>query len=135
ADTARVALAGAGARLAICPEKPRVLAAGQSITLPRGEVFQIFPAGQSACCYLAAEGGIAVPQVLGSASTYVRAAIGGIGGRALRRCDFVPLVVARAAGRAELRLAVTAIGDQPIRVVLGPQQECFTDEAVATLLS
>src|SRR6266446_2198629 len=84
ADTVRVALAGAGASLAIGAERKRVLGAGQSVTLLCGEVFQIVPGGQSACCYLASEGGIAVPLVLGSASTYVRAAIGGIEGRALR---------------------------------------------------
>src|SRR5439155_16094558 len=80
ADTARVALAGVGASLAIGAEQPRVIAAGQSITLQGGEVFQIFPGDQSACCYLGVEGGIAVPLVLGSASAYVRAAIGGIEG-------------------------------------------------------
>jgi biotin-dependent carboxylase-like uncharacterized protein len=137
ADTVRVALAGAGASLAIGRERPRVLAAGQSATLPRGEVFQIVPGEQSACCYLAAEGGIAAPRVLGSASTYVRAALGGLEGRALRRGDVVPLGVACASARDELRLPspMTASGDQPIRVVLGPQHEYFTEEAVATLLA
>src|SRR5439155_10362715 len=136
ADTARVALAGVGASLAIGAEQPRVIAAGQSITLQGGEVFQIFPGDQSACCYLGVEGGIAVPLVLGSASTYVRAAIGGIEGRALRRGDVLPLGVAYASARAELRLRSLppATGDQPIRVVLGPQQECFTRAAIATLL-
>jgi biotin-dependent carboxylase-like uncharacterized protein len=136
ADTVRVALAGTGASLEIGAEKPRVIGAGQSLTLPRGEVFQIVPGEQSACCYLAAEGGIAVPLVLGSASTYVRAAIGGIEGRALRRGDVVPLGVACASARAELRLPSPPppAGEHPIRVVLGPQQEYFTAEAVATLL-
>src|SRR3984893_4559210 len=136
ADTVRVALGGAGASLALGPERPRVFAGGQSVTLPRGEVFQIVPGEQSACCYLAAEGGIAVPRVLGSASTYVRAALGGIEGRALRRGEVVLWGVACAPARDELRLPspMTASGDQPIRVVLGPQHEYFTEEAVATLL-
>ncbi len=136
ADTVRVALAGAGASLAIGAERKRVLGAGQSVTLPCGEVFQIVPGEQSACCYLAAAGGIAVPLVLGSASTYVRAAIGGIEGRALRCGDVVPLGVACASARAELRLPSLppAAGEHPIRVVLGPQQEYFTAEAVAALL-
>src|SRR4029077_4860740 len=127
ADTVRVALVGAGASLAIGAERPRVLAAGQSVTLPRGEVFEILPGGQSACCYLAAEGGIAVPCVLGSAATYVRAAIGGIEGRALRHDDLVPLAMTRVSARIELRLPspMTATGEQPIRIVLGPQQGYF----------
>src|SRR5206468_8897729 len=36
ADTVRVALAAAGASLAIGAERPRVVTSGQSITLPRG---------------------------------------------------------------------------------------------------
>jgi biotin-dependent carboxylase-like uncharacterized protein len=135
ADTVRVALSGAGASLAIGAENGRV-GAGQSATLPRGEVFQVVVGPQSACCYLAVEGGVTVPLVLGSASTCVRAAIGGLEGRALRRGDFVPLAVAHESDRAELRLSsqMVATGDQPIRVVLGPQQEYFTEEAVAAFL-
>ena len=135
ADTMRVALAGPGASLAIGAEKARV-DAGQSVTLLRGQVIEVVAGRRSACCYLAVEGGIAVPLVLGSASTYVRAAIGGLEGRALRQGDFMPLAMARASDRPELRLSSPspATGDQPIRVVLGPQQEYFTEEAVNALL-
>jgi biotin-dependent carboxylase-like uncharacterized protein len=134
ADTVRVAIAGVGASLAIGAEKARI-GAGQSVTLPRGAVVEVV-AGQSASSYLAVEGGIAVPPVLGSASTYVRGAIGGLDGRALRRGDFVPLTIARASERAQLRLPLplTPTGDQAIRVVLGPQQEYFTEQAVAAFL-
>ncbi len=134
AEVVRVALVGPGASLVIGGE---VMAAGQSVTLSRGEVLQIVVDRQSACCYLAVEGGIAVPLVLGSASTYVRAAIGGIEGRLLRRDDIVPLAVERAPERNELRLPrpSDAARDQPIRVILGPQQESFTKEAVTVLLN
>jgi allophanate hydrolase len=135
AETVRVALAGAGASLVVGAESARV-GAGQSVTLPRGVIIEIEAGRQSACCYLAVEGGLAVPLVLGSASTYVRAAMGGLDGRALRRGDFVPLALARASDQPELRLPspVPATGDQPIRVVLGPQQDFFTEEAVRALL-
>ena len=135
ADTVRMALSGTGASLAIGAEKARV-EARESVTVPRGEIVEIVVGRQSASCYLAVEGGIAVPMVLGSASTYVRAAFGGLDGRALQSGDVVPLAVARASKRAELRLSapMRETGDQPIRVVLGPQQEYFTAEAVAILL-
>ena len=135
AETVRVAIAGAGASLVIGVEKARV-EAGQSMTLPRGETVEIVVGRRSACCYLAVEGGIAVPPVLGSASTYTRAALGGLDGRILRHGDVVPLAVARASERAELRrsLPMQATTDQAVRVVLGPQQEFFTKQAVATLL-
>ncbi|MGH7060861.1 MAG: biotin-dependent carboxyltransferase family protein [Stellaceae bacterium] len=134
AGRVRLALAGDGAGL--------VLAGGstapgwQSCTLVRGEVFRIAVGRQSACAYLAVEGGIAVPLVLASASTYVRAGLGGFEGRALRGGDIVPLAVESPAERAESRLPAPPPADpeRPIRVVLGPQQEYFTDDAVATLL-
>jgi biotin-dependent carboxylase-like uncharacterized protein len=132
-DTARVALAGPGAGLVV---GERSIGAGQSITLTRGAVFRVLVGHQSVCCYLAVEGGIAVPLVLGSASTCARAAIGGIEGRLLRRDDVVPLGIMRAPERPEVRLArpPATEHDQPIRVILGPQQEYFTDDAVAALL-
>jgi biotin-dependent carboxylase-like uncharacterized protein len=136
ADTVRVAVAGLGAALAIEGERGRVVPAWQSVTLVRGAVFQVVLGRESVCAYLAVEGGVAVPLVLGSASTYLRAGLGGFGGRSLRQGDLVPLAVERASDRPEQRLPapLPATADQPFRVILGPQQEYFTEEAVATLL-
>ena len=137
ADSVRVAIVGAGASLRVGREDPFVVPAGQSATLPGDEVFQVVAGRHSACCYLAVEGGIAVPLVLGSASTYTRAAIGGLEGRALRRKDVVPLAITRASLGTELRAPALplAVGEQSIRVILGPQQEYFTEEAVTALLN
>jgi biotin-dependent carboxylase-like uncharacterized protein len=134
-DTVRVGLAGAGASLVTGAASSSV-PAGHSVTLSRGDVLKVTVGGLPSCCYLAAEGGFAVPPVLGSASTYVRAGIGGLAGRGLLSGDFLPLAIARATARPELRLpsSLPATGDQPIRVVLGPQQEYFTEAAVAALL-
>jgi biotin-dependent carboxylase-like uncharacterized protein len=136
ADTARLSLVGTGASLSVRGEKVKIAAAGQSVTVRRGDIVQIAVGRQSACCYLAAEGGIAVPKVLGSASTYVRAALGGLNGRALQREDAVPLAMACASERTELRAPAprSAPTDRPIRVVLGPQQKYFRKETLATLL-
>jgi biotin-dependent carboxylase-like uncharacterized protein len=134
-DAVRIALVGSGANLRIGRENPRILANGQSATLRRGEVLQIVAGQLSACCYLAVEGGIPVPFVLGSASTYVRASFGGLQGRALQPGDVLPLAIASPSDRAELRLPLPpdTVRDRPIRVVLGPQLEYFTEDAVAAL--
>ena len=136
ADSTRLALIGTGASLRIRGENPRVAAAGQSVRVQRGDIVQIALGRKSACCYLAIEGGIAVPRVLGSASTYVRAALGGLNGRALRHDDVIPLAVGCASERNELRAPALASGspDQPIRVVLGPQHKYFKKESLAALL-
>src|SRR5437763_11363500 len=53
ADTARLALVGAGASLGIRSERPRVVPAGQSVTVRRGDVLQIALGRQCGCCYVA----------------------------------------------------------------------------------
>lgn len=133
AGLVRVAVAGAGASLAI--EGGRTVPGWRSVTLRRGSVFEVVLGREAVCCILAVAGGIAVPAVLGSASTYGRGGFGGLAGRALRAGDLVPLVDAAPAG-AELRLPRPPdVGKgQPIRIVLGPQQDRFTEAAVATLL-
>src|SRR5439155_15381681 len=72
----------------------------------------------------------------GSASTCVRAALGGLNGRALQHDDVVPLATAYASERGEVRAPVRppAPADQPIRIILGPQQNYFRKEALQALL-
>jgi biotin-dependent carboxylase-like uncharacterized protein len=134
ADSVRIALGGAGASIDL--GDGRQVPAWRSLSLSRGAEFQIVLGREAACCVLAVEGGIAVPLVLGSASTYVRGGIGGFEGRALRRDDILPLALARASERPELRLPAPpdAGRGRPVRVILGPQQDRFTDEALAALL-
>lgn len=87
--------------------------------------------------YLALPGGIDLPAVLGSQSTYVRAALGGHGGRRLEKGD--RLAAAAPHPRSLLRLAAPSRpplgGDCELRVVRGPQDEYFTKEAVEALFS
>jgi biotin-dependent carboxylase-like uncharacterized protein len=49
------------------------------------------PTGERAVRYLAVRGGIAVPRVLGARATLLAAGIGGLGGRALRKRDVLPI--------------------------------------------
>lgn len=137
ADSLRIALVGCGAAVEVRSTNPRVIPAGRSVRLVRGEVFRIGALADSACAYLAVEGGPDVPPVLGSMSTYVRGAIGGFQGRRLQKDDVVPLRLASVADQAEsalpgpLRLGL----EEPVRVVLGPQADWFTGDAVQTFLT
>jgi allophanate hydrolase len=137
ADSVRVALAGTAAQIEIRSGTPKRIPAGRSVTLVRDDVFRVGVLADSVCAYLAIEGGPDVAKVLGSASTYVRGRIGGLSGRRLLRGDAIPLKLARVAARPECALARPLdLGlDQPIRVVLGPQADYFTDEAVRTFLA
>ncbi len=137
AESVRIALVGCSAGIEFRSGNARTVPAGQSVRLTRGEVFRIGPLQDSVCAYLAIEGGPDVPMVLGSASTYVRGAIGGFCGRRLKQNDVVPLKLAAVELRGERALSrpLDLTLDQPIRVVLGPQADFFTDGAVKTFLT
>lgn len=137
AASVRVALVGSNASIEIRLAAPRRIAAGASVRLERGDVFRIGALGDSICAYLAIEGGLAIEPMLGSASTYVRSGIGGLQGRRFQARDVIPLSLDRVDERVERALAgpFDLALDQPIRVILGPQADYFTDAAIATLLS
>jgi biotin-dependent carboxylase-like uncharacterized protein len=90
--------------------------------------------------YLAVNGGIDVPLVLGSRSTFTRSALGGFEGRALCAGDRIPVGAAsgppRGPGRLLPRHAVPLYGHaHSVRVVMGPQDDAFTDEGIRTFLA
>lgn len=89
--------------------------------------------------YLALSGGIAVPQVMGSHSTYLRAGIGGHEGRALQAGDVLEIARVAALPYRLNELAYPLIpkyaGDLRLRVILGPQDDLFTDAGITTLLN
>ncbi len=101
-----------------------------------------FGGRKSGCrAYLAAAGGIDVTPVLGSRSTYLNGGFGGFEGRALCQGDLIPLGQASfhlssVAGRSFPATFIPNYSDAPeIHVVLGPQDDYFTDEGLATFLS
>ena len=137
ADAIRVALAGSRAGLEILGSDPVRVPAHQSVTLVRGQRFRVGALPDGSTAYLAVEGGFAVPRVYGSRSTYGRAGIGGLDGRALTDGDNLPLELAAAPARGEIRLSDDGYLDEiaPFRIILGPQRDYFTDQAVAVFLS
>jgi biotin-dependent carboxylase-like uncharacterized protein len=136
AERAHIGLAGDGAAIELVGERSSTVGGWRSLMLRRGQIVRIGRLSEAACCYLSVEGGFAVAPCLGSASTFVRGGLGGLEGRVLRAGDLVPLASETDGHRAELSLCEPpATGrDEPIRIVLGPQHDHFTDEAVGTLL-
>jgi len=95
--------------------------------------------GARAC--LAASGGIALSDFLGSCATYLPGGFGGFEGRALRAGDQLFLGRYREsdllirAGKAWPRSARLPYSPNPtLRVVMGPQDDHFTSEGLATFL-
>lgn len=89
--------------------------------------------------YLAIRGGIDVPVVLGSRSTYTRAGVGGIEGRALRAGDVLKVgdeveAIARATTLPS-EFAPVYSNEIKLRVLLGPQEDYFTQAGIDTLFN
>jgi antagonist of KipI len=89
-------------------------------------------------CYMAVPGGIDVPEVMGSRSTYTRSSIGGFKGRTLRPGDRLANIDGANPPSRSSKLPqalIPAFGHQHLlRVVMGPQDEAFTPQGVASFL-
>lgn len=91
--------------------------------------------------YLCVEGGINVPLVLGSRSTFTRSQLGGFEGRPLLPGDKIPVAdTAHATARVGARkLAPDKIPhygkDHILRVIMGPQDDAFARAGIETFLS
>jgi allophanate hydrolase len=137
AASVRLAVAGPGARVeAASGGRTTQIGAYRGFTLKAGDRFAVSPGAGSAVIYLAVEGGLALPEVMGSQATFVRGALGGFRGRALRPGDEIPLRRGEASPRAELAMPAPSF-PQParIRVMLGPQDDYFTAGAIDAFLS
>ena len=108
-----------------------------TLALETGDVIKLGPARAGVRAYVAFSGGIDVPVVLGSRSTYLRGGLGGLEGRALRKGDALRLFPA--ALPPLRRVPPSGIPDlaagPEIRVVLGPQADRFAAEGLQAFLA
>jgi allophanate hydrolase len=103
--------------------------AWRSVTLDVGDVLETGTV-RGGVAYITVGGGFDTPVQLGSRSTYQRALIGGIDGRLLAKGDSLPCGVPAVPPQGERHAAPWRYDESPIRVILGPQQEHFTAEAL-----
>jgi antagonist of KipI len=112
----------------------------RTIAVNAGSVLSFLGQRDGLRAYVALGGGVDVPVVLGSRSTSTRSGLGGLEGRPLRAGDRLPLGPApdgpTAQSRAMRPSAIPRCGHRHlVRVVLGPQDEAFSDQGRATFLS
>ncbi|QMU22800.1 biotin-dependent carboxyltransferase family protein [Gordonia rubripertincta] len=102
--------------------------------LPAGSELRLGPLRSGARAYIAFAGGIDVPVVMGSRSTYMLSGIGGFEGRALRAKDVLPLGPRTRAVEEGRRLPVryrpTPSASIEARIVLGLAAYRFTPESL-----
>ncbi|MGS5088043.1 5-oxoprolinase subunit C family protein [Hydrogenophaga sp. A37] len=136
AGPVRLALAGRVGATCLRGDGSRsTLPAWHSATLRDSDQLLLSPA-ESGCAYLAVAGGLLMEPQLGSRSSYWRAGLAGVLGRAFRPGDQLPCGAWHLTDPREWRCRspwTASVG--PVRVLLGPQQDHFTADAIAQFLS
>jgi 5-oxoprolinase (ATP-hydrolysing) subunit C len=120
----RVALAGASRSAEIAG---RAVAFDTSTTVADGETLTLGFAKGGSFSYLAIEGGIEGEPMFGSLAVNARAGLGSPHPRPLQSGDELQTEPASVA--PERRIELPAIPDAPIRIVFGPQDDEFSDDA------
>ncbi len=124
-----------GARFAARFGSGGQVAWNETLLIAPGDTLDVGAAQDGCRCWLAAQGGIAVPAVMGSRSTFLPAGFGGHAGRALKRGDVLALGGERHPVR-RLRADPPAIDvASPLRLVAGPQSAWFDDRGLAALFA
>jgi 5-oxoprolinase (ATP-hydrolysing) subunit C len=129
ADTCRIAVTGGAFTMSA---DGVALAPWRSHTLRRGQRLSLGGAPDAVWGYLAVAQGFDVAPQLGSQATHLRS---GIGGRRFAEGDVLLLCAAQAPAGRERRVAAPHRASGPMRVVLGPQDDFFAPETIATFLA
>lgn len=96
-----------------------------------GATLRIGGAQSGARCYLCVRGGIAVPLLLGSASTHILTGLGGFVGRPLKRGDILQIGKPSGTQRTIVRETLRKLAPRKIlRATDGPQSDWFSRASV-----
>ena len=107
----------------------------------KGDIISFTKIKNGCRSYLLVAGGIDVPDVLGSKSTYVRGKIGGLEGRPLKKLDIINIGkpnegLENITGRKVSNINIPIYQEEnEIKVILGPQDDYFTKDGLHTFLS
>lgn len=103
----------------------------------KGDVLKMGTAMSGMRSYLAVSGGFKLPFVMGSLSTNLKCGLGGFEGRKLKAGDVLPLretITLPLVGSRKTQPENNYRRDITVRVVLGPQDDYFTDKGIETFL-
>lgn len=117
----------------------RAIPMWKTLSVSQGSVLSFGPSTKGCRSYICIAGGIDVPLVMGSRSTFLRGKIGGLSGRALQKGDTLHLCEKNPAGIKVKELTEAFIPDyretEKIRVIMGPQANLFAKSACDKFLS
>ncbi|SCH66354.1 biotin-dependent carboxyltransferase family protein [Romboutsia sp. Marseille-P6047] len=111
----------------------------KAIVVKKGDILSFESAIDGARSYISFSGGLDIPTIMGSKSTNVKCSIGGYNGRTLKKGDFIKFkspkeYIPNFASKNIINNET--YGNKVIlRVILGPQDDAFTNEGLNTFLS
>jgi len=102
----------------------------------KGDILSFKGIKSGSRAYIAFAGGLSVPTVMGSKSTYTKASIGGFKGRKLEKGDEIGFENPKASiynlSKRTLNINNQFSNDINLRVIMGPQEDYFTEEGLNT---
>ncbi|MEH7342435.1 biotin-dependent carboxyltransferase family protein [Bacillus sp. JJ1532] len=112
----------------------------KSIKVYKGDILDFGSIKYGCRSYLAMAGGIDVPPIMGSKSTFLRGGYGGLEGRKLQKGDVICIGEMKAKTSFLARKLPPSYipnykENRMVRVILGPQNDAFTEEAIDLMLS
>ncbi len=133
-DEFRIAVTGAQAEVSLNGEK---IEEWHTLRVESGDCLEIGKVKKGYVTYLCISGGVDVPVVFGSRSTYVRMKLGGYLGRKLKKGD--ELEIGKPSSFTYLMVDDSILkliySPRKIRVLLGPERNRFSREALQRFLS
>ena len=111
----------------------------RAVKVEAGQVLRFTMPKKGCRAFIAFAGGLDIPEVMGSRSTYMKAKIGGVQGRKLEKGDEIgfraPNPDLRNLNLRNMAPEFVPRAEYTVRVVLGPQDDYFTDAGIQTFLS
>ncbi len=111
----------------------------EAVSVKAGQTLSFAAPKAGARAYIAVAGGFDVPVVMGSKSTNLKSKIGGFQGRKLETGDEIGFTAPKAflPNMAQRKLPVPDFSakERELRVVLGPQDDCFPQSSIDTFFN
>lgn len=111
----------------------------KAIICHKGDILSFKGIKSGSRAYIAFAGGLSIHKVMGSKSTYIKAGIGGFKGRKLEKNDEIcfenPKVSISNLSKRTLNINNQFSNEINLRVIMGPQDDCFTEDGIKTFLN
>lgn len=110
----------------------------KNIVVKKGDILSFGAVKSGARAYIAFAGEIDVPVINGSKSTLLKSKLGGFEGRQLKMGDIINIKNPRIVSKRNIlpsKYIPAYLNSEEIKVVLGPQDDYFTEKGIATFLN